>query len=343
MFANVIDNDVLMSYFSNPTDFVLEGNVYYTNYSEYYRFVRVPLKSGEHYVEALYGQSYGRFPISLAGNKFLEGNKLDFMAYIVDHKDFYNETYNFLFCLGKERKSAHFVTIDMIQTLWNYLGENIKFNSKDVDDFVGEDIIFVGEDTVYRTAVLQYVFEKEKNAAFNEVADYIKEFDNSTLIEFLANPTTWAKIMVEALDRLDRAQNNVPFSELKGKDFVIRQYLIRQKIHEFESTSCWERECKNIFGAISHCKNVRIIIEVNSKEMMVSYPVKDIIKFNTVVHKKISTFPIVTRSIRNNVERFLKENYSDYNNDRYEIPMKLISRIESGRKILWSNPFFECS
>lgn len=60
MFANVIDNDVLMSYFSNPTDFVLEGNIHYTNYSEYYRFVRIPLESGEHYVEALYGQSYGR-------------------------------------------------------------------------------------------------------------------------------------------------------------------------------------------------------------------------------------------------------------------------------------------
>ena len=336
MFANVIDNDVLMSYFSNPTDFVLEGNIHYTNYSEYYRFVRIPLKSGEHYVEALYGQSYGRFPISLTGNKFLAGNKLDFMAYIVDHKDFYNETYNFLICLGKEKLSSHFVTKDMIQTLWNYLEENIKFNSKDVDDFVGED-------TVYRTAVLQYAFDKEKNAAFNEVTDYIKEFDNSILIEFLANPMIWAKTMVEALDRLDRAQNNVPFSESKGKDFVIRQYLIRQKIHEFESTSCWEKECKNIFGAISHCKNVRIAIKVNSKEMMVNYPVKDITKFNTVVHRKISTFPIAPQKVQNNVEQFLKENYSDYNNDRYEIPMKLISRIESGRKILWSNPFFEHS
>lgn len=72
MFANVIDNDVLMSYFSNPTDFVLEGNIHYTNHSEYYRFVRIPLESEEHYVEALYGQSYGRFPISLTGNKFLQ-------------------------------------------------------------------------------------------------------------------------------------------------------------------------------------------------------------------------------------------------------------------------------
>lgn len=336
MFANVIDNDVLMSYFSNPTDFVLEGNIHYTNYSEYYRFVRIPLKSGEHYVEALYGQSYGRFPISLTGNKFLAGNKLDFMAYIVDHKDFYNETYNFLICLGKEKLSSHFVTKDMIQTLWNYLEENVKFESKDVDDFAGEDI-------VYQTAVLQYALDKEKDAAFNEVTDYIKEFDDTVTVEFLANPTTWAKTVVGMLDDLDRAQNNVPFSESKGKDFVIRQYLIRQKIHEFESTSCWEKECKNIFGAISHCKNVRIAIEVNGKELMVNYPVRDITKFTTIVHKKISTFPIVTQSIRNNVEQFLKENYSDYNNDIYAIPMKLISRIESGRKILWSNPFFEHS
>lgn len=88
MFANVIDNDVLMSYFSNPTDFVLEGNIHYTNYSEYYRFVRIPLESGEHYVEALYGQSYGRFPISLTGNKFSTGNKLDFMHILLTIKIF---------------------------------------------------------------------------------------------------------------------------------------------------------------------------------------------------------------------------------------------------------------
>lgn len=337
MFANVIDNDVLMSYFSNPTDFVLEGNIHYTNYSEYYRFVRILLESGEHYVEALYGQSYGRFPISLTGNKFSTRNKLDFMAYIVDHKDFYNETYDFLICLGKEKLSPHFVTKDMIQTLWNYLEENVKFESKDVDDFAGEDI-------VYQTAVLQYVFEKEKDSAFYEVADYVKEFDDTVTVEFLANPTTWAKTVAGMLDDLDRAQNNVPFSEYKGKNFVIKQHLIRQKIHEFESLSMsWEKECKNIFSTVSHCKNVRIAIEVNGKELMVNYPVKDIKKFTTVAHKKISTFPIVTRDIRNNVEQFLKENYSDYNNDRYEIPMKLISRIESGRKILWSNPFFECS
>lgn len=339
MFANVIDNDVLMSYFSNPTDFVLEGNIHYMNYSEYYRFVRIPLESGEHYVEALYGQSYGRFPISLTGNKFSTENKLDFMAYIVDHKDFYNETYNFLICLsiclGKEKLSSHFVTKDMIQTLWNYLEENVKFESKDVDDFAGEDI-------VYQTAVLQYVFEKEKDSAFNEVANYVKEFDDTITVEFLANPTTWAKTVVGMLDDMDRAQNNVPFSEYKGKNFVIKQHLIRQKIHEFESLSMsWEKECKNIFSTVSHCKNVRIAIEVNGKELMVNYPVKDIKRLTTVAHKKISTFPIVTRDIRNNVEQFLKENYSDYNNDRYEIPMKLISRIESGRKILWSNPFFE--
>ena len=259
------------------------------------------------------------------------------MAYIVDHKDFYNETYDFLICLGKEKLSPHFVTKDMIQTLWNYLEENIKFESKDVDDFAGEDI-------VYQTAVLQYVFEKEKDSAFNEVADYVKEFDDTVTVEFLANPTTWAKTVAGMLDDLDLAQNNVPFSEYKGKNFVIKQHLIRQKIHEFESLSMsWEKECKNIFSTVSHCKNVRIAIEVNGKELMVNYPVKDIKKFTTVAHKKISTFPIVTRDIRNNVEQFLKENYSDYNNDRYEIPMKLISRIESGCKILWSNPFFECS
>ena len=36
-------------------------------------------------------------------------------------------------------------------------------------------------------------------------------------------------------------------SEYKGKNFVIKQHLIRQKIHEFESLSMsWEKECKNI-------------------------------------------------------------------------------------------------
>ena len=36
-----------------------------------------------------------------------------------------------------------------------------------------------------------------------------------------------------------------------------------------------------------------------------------------------------------------KENYPNGHNYRYDIPMKLVSRVESGRKVLWENPCFE--
>lgn len=41
------------------------------------------------------------------------------------------------------------------------------------------------------------------------------------------------------------------------------------------------------------------------------------------------------------VKEFLAENCADYSKYWSDIPMKTVSRVESGRKVLWKNPYFE--
>ena len=61
----------------------------------------------------------------------------------------------------------------------------------------------------------------------------------------------------------------------------------------------------------------------------------------TIKDKVISTWAIAPRKLCNDVEEFLAENCADYSKYRSDIPMKAVSRIESGRKVLWKNPIFE--
>lgn len=58
-------------------------------------------------------------------------------------------------------------------------------------------------------------------------------------------------------------------------------------------------------------------------------------------NKVISTWAIAPRKLCNDVEEFLAENCADHSKYRSDIPMKSVSRIERGRKVLWENPIFE--
>lgn len=66
-----ITKEIFDSYIANDSDTVLEGVV--TNAFEgtaFRRFVRVPLAKEEHYVEALYEQDFGSFPLAMGANHF---------------------------------------------------------------------------------------------------------------------------------------------------------------------------------------------------------------------------------------------------------------------------------
>lgn len=90
MYCKTITKEIFDSYIANDSDSVLEGVV--TNTFEgtaFRRFVRVPLAKGEHYVEALYEQDFGSFPLAMGANHFSIKNGLEFMAFIVDRKETY--------------------------------------------------------------------------------------------------------------------------------------------------------------------------------------------------------------------------------------------------------------
>lgn len=66
-----ITKEIFDSYIANDSDSVLEGAVTNTfGSTTFWRFVRVPLAKGEHYVEALYEQDFGSFPLAMGANHF---------------------------------------------------------------------------------------------------------------------------------------------------------------------------------------------------------------------------------------------------------------------------------
>lgn len=137
-------------------------------------------------------------------------------------------------------------------------------------------------------------------------------------------------------------EDGTPFSESIGKKFVAVQRLTQSRMLEFQSKPhCWESECRSLFAATAKVKNIRLFIEANGKEMQVQYPVSNLITFEMIKNKVISAWAIAPRKLSDEVKEFLAENCADYSKYWSDIPMKTVSRIESGRKVLWENPYFE--
>ncbi len=71
MYCKTITKEIFDSYIANDSDTVLEGVVTNTfGNTTFWRFVRVPLAKGEHYVEALYAQSSFSFPLAMGVSHF---------------------------------------------------------------------------------------------------------------------------------------------------------------------------------------------------------------------------------------------------------------------------------
>ena len=87
MYCKTITKEIFDSYIANDSDSVLEGVV--TNTFEgtaFRRFVRVPLAKGEHYVEALYEQDFGSFPLAMGANHFSIKNGLEWRSSLTAKK-----------------------------------------------------------------------------------------------------------------------------------------------------------------------------------------------------------------------------------------------------------------
>ena len=338
MYLETINEKAFRSFLSNPDISVLDGNVLDKHHnSDFYRFVRVPLSDGEHSVEALFGQMCSNYPTSMSKNHFYEQHNLEFMAYVVDHEKTYAESYEFLrlFDVTSAYTGPHSAMGEMTKTLWDYLEQKTILDP----DYLNTSEL---QNEAYENAVKQYVLQKKDTAFEESLRKFLEHIDDTATIEYFANPTGWAERVVNVLDKNLTSRDGTPFSESIGKKFVAVQRLTQSRMLEFQSKPhCWESECRSLFAATAKAKNIRLVIEANGKEMQVQYPVSNLITFEMIKNKVISAWAIAPRKLSDEVKEFLAENCAGYSKYWSDIPMKTVSRIESGRKVLWENPCFE--
>lgn len=338
MYLETINEKAFRSFLSNPNISVLDGNVLDKYHgSNFYRFVRVPLSDGgEHHVDAIFGNMYSTYDLALNAHRFSANGNLEFMAYLVDYKDTYNESYQFRTLFGgsvsNEDGSFHSARTEMAASLHEYLAKTTVLEPEYLEDPDRNKLAYV-------KAVDKYVYGEEEEKTEKTFSGYFKRFDDTLTVEFLANPSHWAENVVAELDKRTELYDGLNFSTGSGKDLIAVQRLVEQYIKRFESNpNCWESEYKKLLDAVSGCKNVRLILEGDGKQLSVQYPVSALKLHRAVMDKQIGTFPISPIKTRNEVQEFVN---SIFHKVDYSIPIKMVSRVESGRKVLWENSYFE--
>ena len=121
--------------------------------------------------------------------------------------------------------------------------------------------------------------------SYERACETAKRFDDTLTVEFLANPSHWAENVVAELDKRTELYDGLNFSTGSGKDLIAVQRLVKQYIKQFESNpNCWESEYKKLLDAVSGCKNVRLILEGNGKQLSVQYPASNLKLHRAVVN-----------------------------------------------------------
>lgn len=338
MFFETISRENFVAFLKNRADFSLSGTILDDNESKrFYRFVRMPLADGEHHVEALYGKMYYSYPAGVEDSLFSRSENLEFMAFVVDYENIYCLSYMFSRLFGKpEIGSPRYIQNNMAQELMEHLQEKTVFEPEFLNDPALQAM-------AYEKAIKEYVMQQEiANSAQEKMQEFMADLDDTTIIEYLANPTKWADKVIRALDEKAPRRNDEPFSQGAGKRFLAIQHLTEQKINAFQADPCcWESVCRGLFTAIKDMKNVRLTVEMNGNKKELLYPAHGIIKMATIRNKSISTFAIYPSKLTREMEDFLEANSPEYADHRYEMPMSAISCIKRGKKTLWENPMFK--
>lgn len=332
-----ITKEIFDSYIANETDPVLEGVVTDTmlNHS-FRRFLRMPLATGEHCVEALYEQGPNSIPMTMGGNRFSYANNFECVAFIVDHKETYCRfgsfgTFTLLYMDG-EQPDSNWVTDKMKEAFFSYIE---KTYAPSAEALKNDNICF----QAYESAAKQYVLNREVDTtALNMFLKRLKMFDDTTMVDYLANPTGWEERFSKALE-----QSGVWKSFVKdyAEPLAAYLFLVRQHLDTFKADpTCWESVCKNLMAAVEGHKTVCLNLEADGKTMQVTYPVAAITVTDVVKMKDLDTFPISPMRHKEDVERFLSKNYWEIAYFKFIIPFEVIKSVSSGGKVIWENPDF---
>lgn len=192
----------------------------------------------------------------------------------------------------------------------------------------------------YDSAVKQYVYDRSNDTTSLDVMlKLLEKFDDSVIIDYLANPTGWEERFAKVLEQSGIWDS---FAKEFAEPFVAYLVQTRQYLDAFSADpSCWESICKNLMAAVKDRKTVRLNIEAGGKSMQVVYPAVGIESYDTIRTKSLDTFVISPVRHQEEVEHFLEENCQWYGRGhRHSIPFKVIVSVSSGRKVLWENPLF---
>lgn len=244
MYLETIDEKAFRSFLSNPAISVLDGNVLDKHHnSNFYRFVRVPLAKGEHYVEALYEQDFGSFPLAMGTNHFSIKNGLEFMAFIVDRKETCCKSIS-LMMLFEDCKQAdsNWVTAEMREKFLAYIEKNYTPSAE-----VMKDKRF--QSMTYDSAIKQYVYDRNNDTTLLDVMlKLLEKFDDSVVVDYLANPTGWEERFAKVLEQSGIWDS---FAKEFAEPFVAYLVQTRQHLDAFSADpSCRENVCKNLMAAV---------------------------------------------------------------------------------------------
>ena len=232
MYCKTITKEIFNSYIANDSDTVLEGVVANTfGNTTFWRFVRVPLAKGEHYVEALYAQSSFSFPLAMGVNHFSIKNGLEFMAFIIDHKETYCKSVEFALLFDDYRQAdSNWVTAEMREKFLAYIEKTYTPSAEVMKN-------------------KKYVYDRSNDTTSLDVMlKLLEKFDDSVVVDYLANPTGWEERFAKVLEQSGIWDS---FAKEFAEPFVAYLVQARQHPDAFSADpSCWESVCKNLMAAV---------------------------------------------------------------------------------------------
>ena len=333
MYIKKITFKAFKDYLKNPTDFFLEGNIFISDdIAKYCRLVRTPAAKGEHNVEILYGGVQFTYhpECNMGGKEFSSNSSLNFMGYVVDGETIYSasKALHELFPKFKTDTTDEQILIAASEELEAYLDTTVCIEPHELLDPRYQR-------RAYKPAVKKYALGNSAcGTIFDNFPNLLQHFDDIDKVDFLANPTGWG-------ERYATMKESLLFDKEIVKFMLCVQHCVKQYIKEFEEhTDCYESQCETLMDALDGCNIVRIAIKVNGQTYRVDYPAAWMQDYET-----ISTKGLPIRGVRGSkakIDRFLAENYKDY--DHETIPLKLISHIRNNSDrmgTIWTNPFFE--
>ena len=239
-----ITKEIFDSYIANDSDTVLEGVVTNTfGTTTFWRFVRVPLAEGEHYVEALYAQSSFSFPLAMGVNHFSIKNNLEFMAFIVDRKETCCKSISLMMLFEDcEQADSNWVTAEMREKFLAYIEKNYTPSAEVMKDKKFQSM-------TYDSAIKQYVYDRNNDSTSLDVMlKLLENFDDSVVVDYLANPTGWEERFAKVLEQSGIWDS---FAKEFAEPFVAYLTQARQHLDAFSANpSCRESVCKNLMAAV---------------------------------------------------------------------------------------------